>query len=414
MFIVNEPIAVQNIFTYYIFNDMERFSKSNSSKLYSSIILRILVLCFGFWFASFIYNQLKNSLEEILATYKELSTGKLTHSFHVTRQDEFGTLQLAYNILVDSLKKLITATFRVYEQATEHSNEIVKDSKVVLKSGQEQVAFLEEASAAIEELSASTQSILDAAKKQLVDIQKNNTSMQDIQKAFISIDAIQDKIRESASHSMTLARKGGDDAELLAKTIGELSEITELILGITDVIKDIADQTALLALNASIEAARAGKHGQGFAVVAQEITDLADRCADSSKEINNLLETASQTTTKSVSMVEQNKKMFYEIIGSMQDLVGNLAEVKVLEKLQLDSISQSTARAKSNAALAKEILDATSLQSQSAEEITSDMSRTNDIISVNVERLETLDISLQSLLKEIQEGHSILRKFEIN
>ena len=375
------------------------------------LLFRIISLVVGYGIAHLVFYQLNKALEEFNIAFVRLANGDFSLVFNNDHKDEFHILHNTYNNLVQKLKILIVQTSDVYAKSGEHISVLTVKSQDVVRSAQEQVAFLEEASASVEELSASTNNILLAAKKQLVDIQNSTNSITEIHQTFLTIDTIQNNIQETANSAMKKAKYGGTGADNLAKAMEQVSETTTQIVGITDIIKDIADQTALLALNASIEAARAGEYGKGFAVVAKEITELADRCTDSSKEIALLLETANQNTNRGVLLVKENQNMFRDIIIGMENLVEHLKNVRNLEKQQLEALTKTSNSAKLNAILAKDILDATDLQNQSAEEITIDMSRTNDIISYNVKELEYLNSSLETLAEQIKIGSHQLHIF---
>jgi len=118
-----------------------------------------------------------------------------------------------------------------------------------------------------------------------------------------------------------------DDVETTSQVVSQLATTTQEIGSILDVIRDISDQTNLLALNAAIEAARAGEQGRGFAVVADEVRNLASRTADSTEEIQKMINQLQSDAKDAVSAMDAGKAVTFEGVGATDEAVNVLMSI---------------------------------------------------------------------------------------
>ncbi len=372
-----------------------------------------IILLINIMLIFFFAKRITGPIDRSASLIEKIGEGDLTNLINVESNDELGKLQFFLNHTIFNLRKLVEALVISRTRASEVSSDASSKAREILRSSQEQAALLEEASAALEELSTSTQSIFEATQKQLAGAEANSKAMEELKHLFTKSADIQEQITKEAEESMHHAKSGGSAVDLSMKSMEEISDTSQRILGIIDVINDIADQTDLLALNASIEAARAGEHGKGFSVVAQEISELAERSSASAKEIARLLRTANQKVELGTDKVNATKDIFERIIISMDKLTKDIHVVREFDQKQSEAVIQTAQRAGSVAELAREIAEATKLQSQSAEEITEDMNRANEITSNNVDQTESLDSLMQSLIEVLDEVSSLVHNFSL-
>lgn len=379
--------------------------------LYAVVIFFILLSAIGIYFIYRISGGILHLLSQAIDSVQKIGEGDLTQRIEIHRDDELGKLEFYLGRTILKLRLLIKMMSQSKDDSMQLA-EVVRDRAAeTLRSSQEQAALLEEASAAIEELSASTQSIYEASQKQLSGAETNKRAMQDLQKSFMRSVSIHDKISSQAEETTSLSNEGRKMLEMSLDNMEEVSESSTKILGIIDVINDIADQTDLLALNASIEAARAGGDGKGFAVVAQEISELAERSSSSSREIARLLRSTNQKVEIGKEKLKDTDHSFNRIASHMEKLTSDINVVADLGKEQSEVVDQTAGRAGKVTELAREIAEATRLQNQSAEEITEDMNRANEITITNVEKVETLDQILLQLTETLERGMRLAKKF---
>jgi len=276
------------------------FNRLDTNKLMSEIALTVVMLIvFTIFF--FVTRSIKNSVArakescEIMRENKDLSS-----QITLNTKDEI-------NEIMDSVNSLINDVARALNAAKENA--------------------IENASVA-EELSSTSLQIGKRAEEEAKVVFETTNDAKEVANAIVDASVQSQNVKESTSH----AQKSLLSAQnLLNETIAQLSQTAEAeaamnerlnhlsveaeqVKSVLDVIGDIADQTNLLALNAAIEAARAGEHGRGFAVVADEVRQLAERTQRSLVEINATVSVIVQAITDSGSQMDENAKLFGELV----------------------------------------------------------------------------------------------------
>ena len=277
--------------------------------------------------------------------------GDLTQLIPLSNNDEVGQLAANFNKFVDSLHQLIA---HVRNQAKDIGNEATnglrrtKSSVQELSRQQQEIAMV---ATAVTEMASATQEIANNAEQ---------TAAAAIQSAESSESgkSLVNKTRESINE----LSGGVTDA---TDVIAQLDRHAQEISGILATIQGIAEQTNLLALNAAIEAARAGEQGRGFAVVADEVRVLSQRTAASTTEIQSTIETLQRTTQKAVNMMEKSRDM---AAHSVQDALDASAALEEITRA-VSSISD----------MANQIATAAEEQSHVTGEITTNVTAIKDV-----------------------------------
>ncbi|WP_281559721.1 methyl-accepting chemotaxis protein [Thalassomonas sp. RHCl1] len=222
-----------------------------------------------------------------------VASGDLSRKLDDSGTDEFAQLSKNCNTLIESLRNLIESIVSRSTQlaaAAEETSAVTAQSTTAIEEQRNQV---EQAATATTEMSSTSQSVLSSANDALGEIKQADDEAE-------RVKGISDNNRKTIE---LLA----NEVESASQVINKLQQDSASIGGILDVIRGIAEQTNLLALNAAIEAARAGEQGRGFAVVADEVRTLASRTQESTQEIHNMIEVLQSGAEKAVAVMDTGK-----------------------------------------------------------------------------------------------------------
>ncbi|MGE6319589.1 methyl-accepting chemotaxis protein [Pseudomonas oryzihabitans] len=229
-------------------------------------------------------------LEQTVAIARTIAAGQLDSPIPTGGRDELGQLLAAFGQMQDKLRGMIQGIKQGTDQLVAASHSISANSQQLSAAAQEQSSAASSMAATVEELTVSINHVSDNAGE------AHDLSSQSGQLARDGGQTIQASVDSMRSIAGTVQSS--------ATRIGELGEHSERVSSIVSVIKGIADQTNLLALNAAIEAARAGEQGRGFAVVADEVRQLAQRTTNSTQEIAAMIEKIQAATQAAMSDME--------------------------------------------------------------------------------------------------------------
>ncbi|WP_218310164.1 HAMP domain-containing methyl-accepting chemotaxis protein [Alteromonas antoniana] len=239
-------------------------------------------------------NAITRPLNRVNELLNIASSGDLTQRMDDSAQDEFGQLARNCNKLIGNLKSLITGINTRAEQLAAASEQTSTVTSQTTHSIQDQKSQISQVATATTEMHSTSQLVMQNAEDTLSQIRHADAEAENVRKISL----------ENRNTIEVLARDVQDAAEVINK----LHQDSASIGGILDVIRGVADQTNLLALNAAIEAARAGEQGRGFAVVADEVRTLASRTQESTQEINAMIEVLQAGAEKAVAVMNQGKE----------------------------------------------------------------------------------------------------------
>jgi methyl-accepting chemotaxis protein len=232
-------------------------------------------------------------LAEVNKVLNVVSTGDLTQRLDDSAKDEFGVLASNCNKLIDNLKDLIHGIVNRSNQlatASEETSMVVKESTVAINDQRSQV---EQAATATTEMASTSSAVMERANEALSDIKH--------------ADEEAERVKQISDTNKQTIIQLASEIDQAAGVIDEVNHHSAAIGGILDVIRGIAEQTNLLALNAAIEAARAGEQGRGFAVVADEVRSLASKTQESTQEIQNMIEQLQRGSKSAVTVMNNSK-----------------------------------------------------------------------------------------------------------
>ncbi|QWL03422.1 methyl-accepting chemotaxis protein, partial [Shewanella indica] len=240
-----------------------------------------------------VVKPLTASLNRINQALNILASGDLTHKLDDSGEDEFAELSRNCNRLIDSLRGLIRGILDRSNQlaaAAEQTSAVTSQTTIGI---QEQKSQVDQVATATTELSSSAQQVSHSADHALSQIKQADEEAQNM--------------RIIAEENRRTIEALADEVAKAGQVINKVHSDSDAIGSILDVIRGIAEQTNLLALNAAIEAARAGEQGRGFAVVADEVRNLASRTQESTQEIQQMIQVLQTGTQEAVAVMEQGR-----------------------------------------------------------------------------------------------------------
>jgi methyl-accepting chemotaxis protein len=324
-------------------------------------------------------------LAEVNKVLTIVASGDMTQSLDDSARDEFGELSRSCNTLIASLRELITGIISRSTQlaaASEQTSTITTESSQAIKSQQDQV---EQAATATTEMSSTSHGVSNSAHQALLEIKNADKEAERVK-----------GISHDNKHTIEQLASEVDEA---SRVINKLHQDSASIGGILDVIRGIAEQTNLLALNAAIEAARAGEQGRGFAVVADEVRSLASKTQESTQEIQSMIESLQAGAEEAVNAMSKGKQQAVSCV-----------EQSDLANEALNSITLAVSQAHD---VSEEISNAANEQQQVAQEISERLESIVAIAEQTAEGANQTSISSSEVAKLAEELRLSVEQFRV-
>ncbi|MEZ8904878.1 methyl-accepting chemotaxis protein [Vibrio sp. 10N.247.310.34] len=318
-------------------------------------VLLVIIMGILFSISFFISDSIVKPIEQLVENLKIIASGNLTTNFQQNREDEIGELNRGLCQMQTTIRGTLIAAQSTADKASLLSESIASSSEETAQSLASQNSQLEQMSTAMSEMSATIKNVAinaeyssgktsESSHQAQASSQSMVTTLEDVSAISLSID--------ETTQLMATLKRGVDN-------IGQ----------VVQVIQEVSEQTNLLALNAAIEAARAGEQGRGFAVVADEVRNLASRTQDSTSQVQSTINELLASTSEVLTVMESNNASISTCVETAQhtkdtlvSMVGSLNEAN-------DMVAQIAASAEQQGIVSNEMSENVSVINLSAREI---------------------------------------------
>ncbi|MCF5765358.1 methyl-accepting chemotaxis protein [Aeromonas veronii] len=329
-----------------------------SSLLMTQLGMALLVLVGSILAISWLVSMLLGPLSKVSQALARIADGNgdLTQRIKIDANDEVGQLANSFNRFVGSQHQLIGNIRQLANELNADAERSLVTNQAAVDELQRQQQEVTMVATAVTEMASATMEIAGNAENTAAAAQQ---SAQSSEQGKMLVN----KTRQSING---LAEEVGQATEV----IGELSRHAQAITSILSTIQGIAEQTNLLALNAAIEAARAGEQGRGFAVVADEVRVLSRRTQDSTQQIQSTIETLQQTTARAVSLMQTSQSLADNSVQDADAAAAALEEITQAVSLISDMAGQIATAAEEQTQVTGEITQNTTAIKDVSDEIT--------------------------------------------
>ncbi len=368
--------------------DMVKDAAVGSSKIQITIIaLAVIALILASLLAVLIIRSITKPLAIFLARTTDIAQGEgdLTKRLDASGNDEIAQVSRMFNLFIEKLHGIISQISTTSSQVASASSQLHSTAERIATGAEEVAAQAGTVATAGEEMSATSGDIAQNCQMAAEGAQRASQSAQNgsavVEKTVMVMGQIAEKVQVSA------------------KTVESLGARSDQIGAIIGTIEDIADQTNLLALNAAIEAARAGEQGRGFAVVADEVRALAERTTRATREIGEMIKAIQNETKGAVAAMEQGVQQVET--GTMEAAKSGAALRDILE--QINAVAMQV----------NQIATAAEEQTATTGEISSNMQQITEVVQQTSQGAQESATAAAQLSGNAEELQRLVRQFKL-
>ncbi len=368
----------------------EKVTSLQMERNFTLTVVAIILIIVIYLFIAFAVS-IRENVEKIQNVTNKIVNRDLSQNVEIHSKDELNVIGQSINQILVAFKEVVTNSQNLAQE--------------VASSSQELAAITEESTQATSQISMAIEEVASVVEGQLGQAESNVRSTDELKKEVYAISSITDEVSNSSANSSAQAEIGEkavhqtvSQMNLISQVVQDTSELIKVLSersddigNILNVITGISEQTNLLALNAAIEAARAGEHGKGFAVVADEVRKLAEESSRSAKQIQTLIteiqkdtkksmvamESVTKETTEGLTIANETGRSFAAIFEATKLVANQIKEVTAsssnmlqsIEELS-NSITETAEKAKTTEASTQTVAASTEEQLASMEEIT--------------------------------------------
>ncbi|QAA30455.1 methyl-accepting chemotaxis protein [Clostridium manihotivorum] len=368
-----------------------------------SIIDMVLTLILNIMFAVGISNFIAKNINIIRKGLNKAANGDLTYKVSIKSKDEFGQLAESFNEMSDGMHNLI--------------GEVKESSLVMEKTAVTISTMSEDVATAVNDVAKTIDQVASGSSEQAHDIEQGVYEVQqlitELKEMYDQIDTMtnlamvtQEMTEDGITTMDVLSEKSVEtnkSSENIEDAVNDMTSSVGTIKSFTNIINEIAEQTNLLALNAAIEAARAGEAGKGFAVVADEIRKLAEQVTESTKEIGSIIDLVDGKSKNAIKAMASTKAAINSQSDSVEQTKNNLQNISVY----MEELSKSIKNVKAS-------IDGVNKSKDQIMESMQNMSAISEETAASTEEVSASTEEIAATMDEFNQNSTILKDISIN
>ncbi len=366
-------------------------------------------------------------------------TGQLVRSFNSMRA-QLAAAEEAFGLMTGGLRGLVSAVSQNADTVAEYGRQLYISSdqahsvtqqiaitiQEVARGNQEQSAALQETSVSVEQLSRTINQIARGAQEEAGVVEKTAASLVQLNRSIAQVAAATQQLSSVGEQTGSAAQSGTETVRKstqgmtavktatnsAAAKVRELDKYSTQIGSIVEAIDDIAEQTNLLALNAAIEAARAGEHGKGFAVVADEVRKLAERSSKSTREIADLIAQVQRGTQEAVEAMELGAREVDTGTGLAEEAAQALKNILSSVEIANNQVVQIASAVKEMESVSQKVvslMDSVSTVVEEATAATEEMAASSQQVSGSIEKVAAVSEQTSAASEEVSASTEEMR-----